>query len=63
MQRVALTELKKILLEELAEPVVYLKQLLEPFLQAYDFFTQTVKNIKEAWQTIVSGSVFESLAI
>ena len=63
MQRVALTELKEILLEELAEPVVYLKQLLEPFQQAYDFFTQTVKNIKEAWQAIVSGSVFESLAI
>ena len=59
MKRAALAEIKKVLMEELAEPVVYLKQLLAPFLQAYDFFTQTVKNIKEAWRLLVSGCVFQ----
>ena len=39
--------------------VVYLKNLLAPFLHAYDFFMQTVKNIKQTWHTSVSGSVFE----
>ena len=39
--------------------VVYLKKLLAPFLHAYDFFMQTVKNIKQTWRTNVSGSVFE----
>ena len=39
--------------------VVYLKKLLAPFLHAYDFFMQTVKNIKQTWRTSVSGSVFE----
>ena len=38
---------------------VYLKKLLAPFLHAYDFFMQTVKNIKQTWRTSVSGSVFE----
>ena len=39
--------------------VVYLKNLLAPFLHAYDFFMQTVKSIKQTWHTSVSGSVFE----
>ena len=39
--------------------VVYLKNLLAPFLHAYDFFMPTVKNIKQTWHTSVSGSVFE----
>ena len=59
MKRAALAEIKKVLMEELAGPVVYLKQLLAPFLQAYDFFTSIVKNIKQAWSSIVSGYVFE----
>ena len=58
MQRAALTEIKNVLLEELTEPTVYLKQLLEPFQQTYVFFTQTVKNIKKAWHSLVSGYVF-----
>ncbi|KAI0212799.1 hypothetical protein LSAT2_002241 [Lamellibrachia satsuma] len=55
MKRVALQAIKKVLEQELAGPIGYLKQLLEPFLQAYDFFTQTVKNIKEAWRLIRNG--------
>jgi len=58
MQRAALTEIKNVLLEELTEPAVYLKQLLEPFQQTYILFTQTVKNIKTAWRILVSGYVF-----
>ncbi|KAI0217504.1 hypothetical protein LSAT2_030722 [Lamellibrachia satsuma] len=55
MKRVALAEVMKVVEEELAGPLGYLKQLLDPFLQAYDFITQTVKNIKEAWRLIVNG--------
>ena len=60
MKRVALQAIKKVLEEELAGPIGYLKQLLEPFLQAYDFFTQTVKNIKEAWRLIRNGCEFDA---
>ena len=60
MKRAALAEIKKVLLEELAEPVVSLKQLLAPFQHAYDIFTQMVKKIKEAWLGLVLGSVFNS---
>ncbi|KAI0238041.1 hypothetical protein LSAT2_011323 [Lamellibrachia satsuma] len=35
--------------------VVYLKKLLVPFLHTYDLCMQTVKNIKQAWRTSVSG--------
>ena len=56
MKRVALAEVMKVLEEELAGPLGYLKQLLDPFLQAYDFLTQTVKNIKEAWRLLTTGS-------
>ena len=59
MRRTALSEIKKVLLEELAEPVVSLKQLLAPFQHAYDIFTQAVKKIKEAWLGLVIGSVFD----
>ena len=55
MKSIALEEIKKVLEEELVEPLGYLRQLLEPFQQAYDVFTQTVKNIKEAWRVIKNG--------
>ncbi|KAK2165039.1 hypothetical protein NP493_1368g00012 [Ridgeia piscesae] len=55
MKTSALEEIKKVLEEELEEPLRLLKQLLEPFQQAYDFFIQTVKNIKEAWRVIRNG--------
>ncbi|KAI0230511.1 hypothetical protein LSAT2_019151, partial [Lamellibrachia satsuma] len=55
MKSIALDEIKKVLEEELEEPLGYLRQLLEPFQQAYDVFTQTVKNIKEAWRVIKNG--------
>ena len=57
MKRVALAEVLKVLDEELAGPLGYLEQLLAPFLQAYDFITSTVKNIKKAWRLIVDGLV------
>ena len=52
-------EIKKVQMEEPAALLFYLKKLLAPFLHAYDFFMQTVKNIKQTWRTSVSGSVFE----
>ncbi|KAK2165104.1 hypothetical protein NP493_1383g00012 [Ridgeia piscesae] len=55
MKTLALEEIKKVLEEELEEPLRLLKQLLEPFQQAYDFFIQTVKNVKEAWRVIRNG--------
>ena len=55
MKTSALEEIKKVLEEELEEPLRLLKQLLEPFQQAYDFFIQTVKNVKEAWRVIRNG--------
>ena len=60
MKREALTEIKTILEEDLAEPINYLKQLLNPFQREQDLFMQLVKNVKEAWDSIVNGYVCRS---
>jgi len=57
MKREALNEIKTILMEDLAEPINDLKQLLKPFQQEQDLFMQLVKNVKEAWDSIVTGYV------
>ena len=55
MKTSALAEIKKVLTEELDEPLRLLQQLLEPFQQAYDVFTQAVKNVKVGWRNINTG--------
>ena len=55
MRRVALEEIKTVMMEELTGPLGRLELLLEPFVEAYDVFVQTVKEIKEAWRTLVNG--------
>jgi len=55
MKSAALEEIKQVLEEELEGPLGFLRQLLEPFQQANDFFVQTVKNVKEAWRVMRNG--------
>ena len=55
MKKVALTELMAIVDEELQGPLQLLRTILSPFLSAYEFFKDTVKNVKEGWQLLVEG--------
>ncbi|KAK2162030.1 hypothetical protein NP493_1547g00007 [Ridgeia piscesae] len=55
MKTSALEEIKKVLTEELEEPLQLEERLLEPFQQAYDVFTQAVKNVKKGWRDIRNG--------
>ena len=57
MKALALDEIKKVLVEELEEPLRLCEQIIEPFQQAYDVFIQAVKQIKEAWRVIMKGYV------
>ena len=55
MKKQALDVLMQVILEELEGPITHLKRLAEPFLLAYDTFTLTVKDVKEAFTTLKNG--------
>ena len=58
MKKLALNAIMKVVEEELEVPMKLLKQLLQPFVDAYNFFFKTINTIKEAWRLLLEGFVF-----
>lgn len=61
MERTALQEIQQVLEEELDGPLAGLTQLLEPVEKDFDLFTQSIKNVKEAWRTLTNGYLYNQL--
>ena len=57
MKRQALEEIKTVAIEEFQGPLEDIKRLIEPFVQAVEFFELFVKNTKEGWTILVNGLV------
>ena len=53
----ALEEIWNYVVGEIFEPFDNLQRLLEPFVRIYEFITETVTNIKEAWAFLVKAYV------
>ena len=41
--------------EDLEGPMNEIFEVLDPILQTYNNFTNTVKNVKEAWEALKTG--------
>ena len=55
MKKDALFKIIKVLEEELEGPIGHLRRLIAPFIDAYTFFKDTIKNIKDGWTSLVTG--------
>ena len=42
-------------MEEAMEPFEHLRRLLDPFILTYQFITETITNMKEAWRNLVDA--------